>query len=120
MPKDNIEFKNTGFLTTIDRLSNIMFMAEIFRALWLSAEVCFVLENHVPCRFPKVSTLVPYAPPLTTTRTVVFSPPLSGGEIDGCTPLLLSWEDALHCKHTAAMAVLGWCVSVKYPLKLRP
>ena len=39
LPEDNIEFKNTGFLTTVDRLSNIMFMAEIFRALWLSAEV---------------------------------------------------------------------------------
>lgn len=41
LPVDNIEFKETGILTTIDRLSNIMFMAEIFRALWLSAEVCF-------------------------------------------------------------------------------
>lgn len=40
LPVDNIEFKETGILTTIDRLSNIMFMAEIFRALWLSAEVC--------------------------------------------------------------------------------
>lgn len=40
LPVDNIEFKDTGILTTIDRLSNIMFMAEIFRALWLSAEVC--------------------------------------------------------------------------------
>lgn len=39
LPEDNIEFKDTGFLTTVDRLSNIMFMAEIFRALWLSAEV---------------------------------------------------------------------------------
>lgn len=39
LPKDNIEFKETGLLTTIDRLANIMFMAEIFRALWLSAEV---------------------------------------------------------------------------------
>lgn len=39
LPVDNIEFKETGLLTTIDRLSNIMFMAEIFRALWLSAEV---------------------------------------------------------------------------------
>lgn len=41
VPVDNIEFKETGILNTIDRLSNIMFMAEIFRALWLSAEVCF-------------------------------------------------------------------------------
>lgn len=41
LPVDNIEFKETGILNTIDRLSNIMFMAEIFRALWLSAEVCF-------------------------------------------------------------------------------
>lgn len=39
LPVDNIEFKKTGFLTTVDRLANIMFMAEIFRALWLSAEV---------------------------------------------------------------------------------
>ncbi|CAB1119795.1 unnamed protein product [Ectocarpus sp. CCAP 1310/34] len=38
LPVDNIEFKENGLLTTIDRLANIMFMAEIFRALWLSAE----------------------------------------------------------------------------------
>jgi len=46
LPVDNIEFKETGILTTIDRLSNIMFMAEIFRALWLSAEVR--LESVAP------------------------------------------------------------------------
>ena len=47
LPVDNIEFKETGILTTIDRLSNIMFMAEIFRALWLSAEVCCDRESRV-------------------------------------------------------------------------
>lgn len=44
MPVDNIEFKETGILTTVDRLSNIMFMAEIFRALWLSFEVQHVVS----------------------------------------------------------------------------
>lgn len=39
LPVDNIKFNKTGFLETVDRLANIMFMAEIFRALWLSAEV---------------------------------------------------------------------------------
>ena len=39
LPKDNIQFKPTGILTTLDRLTNIMFMGEIFRALWLSGEV---------------------------------------------------------------------------------
>lgn len=46
LPTDNIEFKETGFLTTIDRLANIMFMAEIFRALWLSAEVRPVVDGN--------------------------------------------------------------------------
>lgn len=49
MPVDNIEFKETGVLTTIDRLSNIMFMAEIFRAMWLSFEVrvCVVVASKL-------------------------------------------------------------------------
>lgn len=51
LPVDNIEFKETGILTTIDRLSNIMFMAEIFRALWLSAEVCFG-QPRIACFLP--------------------------------------------------------------------
>lgn len=48
MPVDNIEFKETGVLTTIDRLSNIMFMAEIFRALWLSFEVLLTVTQSLP------------------------------------------------------------------------
>eukprot|EP00904_Undaria_pinnatifida_P005323 jgi/Undpi1/1920/HiC_scaffold_12.g05307.m1 len=50
LPEDNIEFKKTGFLTTVDRLSNIMFMAEIFRALWLSAEV--FMKPKVTINYP--------------------------------------------------------------------
>ncbi|CAM9401176.1 unnamed protein product [Pylaiella littoralis] len=50
MPVDNIEFKETGVLTTIDRLSNIMFMAEIFRAMWLSFEV--FLKPKVTINYP--------------------------------------------------------------------
>ncbi|CAM9673667.1 unnamed protein product [Ectocarpus fasciculatus] len=52
-PVDNIEFKDTGLLTTIDRLSNIMFMAEIFRALWLSAEVFFKPKVTINYPFEK-------------------------------------------------------------------
>eukprot|EP00903_Cladosiphon_okamuranus_P006240 g6125.t1 len=50
LPVDNIEFKKTGILTTIDRLSNIMFMAEIFRAMWLSAEA--FLKPKVTINYP--------------------------------------------------------------------
>ncbi|CAN0538314.1 unnamed protein product, partial [Ectocarpus sp. 12 AP-2014] len=53
LPVDNIEFKETGLLTTIDRLSNIMFMAEIFRALWLSAEVFFKPKVTINYPFEK-------------------------------------------------------------------
>lgn len=54
LPQDNIEFKDTGFLTTVDRLSNIMFMAEIFRALWLSAEVCAFCSQSFRTAFVRV------------------------------------------------------------------
>ena len=54
LPEDNIEFKDTGFLTTVDRLSNIMFMAEIFRALWLSAEVCTLCSQSFRSSFVRV------------------------------------------------------------------
>lgn len=55
-PVDNIEFKETGLLTTIDRLSNIMFMAEIFRAVWLSFEVCSCRCRKILTAFQSAST----------------------------------------------------------------
>lgn len=39
LPKDNIQFKATSFMETADRMANILFLGEIFRALWLSGEV---------------------------------------------------------------------------------
>lgn len=39
LPKDNIQFKATSLMESADRMANILFLGEIFRALWLSAEV---------------------------------------------------------------------------------
>ncbi|CAM9910111.1 unnamed protein product, partial [Choristocarpus tenellus] len=50
LPVDNIEYKPTSFLTVVDRLANILFMGEIFRGIWLSAEV--MLKPKVTINYP--------------------------------------------------------------------
>lgn len=67
LPVDNIKFNKTGFLETADRLANIMFMAEIFRALWLSAEV--KRKQLLEHSWSEQTGLVPFLSTRTDDRT---------------------------------------------------